>query len=36
MVFGKTGSPTDIVIGDRFILLTLLGWLLAFGYLIYG
>ena len=36
MVFGKSGAPTDIVVGDRFILLTLLGWLLAFGYLIYG
>jgi 4-hydroxybenzoate polyprenyltransferase len=36
MVFRETGSPTDIVVGDRFILLTLLGWLLAFGYLIYG
>jgi decaprenyl-phosphate phosphoribosyltransferase len=36
MVFGKTGSPTDIVVGDRFILLALLGWLLTFGYLIYG
>ena len=36
MVFGRSGSPTDIVIGDRFILLTLAGWLMAFGYLIYG
>jgi decaprenyl-phosphate phosphoribosyltransferase len=36
MVFGKSGSPTDIVVSDRFILLTLAGWLIAFGYLIYG
>ena len=36
MVFGRSGSPTDIVVSDRFILLTLAGWLIAFGYLIYG
>jgi len=26
----KSGSPINIVIGDHFIPLTLLGWLLAF------
>lgn len=36
MVSRTTGSPTDVFISDRFILLALSGWLVTFGYFIYG
>ena len=35
MVEERSGSPTRIVLGDRFIILAVLGWLLTFGLLIY-
>ncbi|MEL7339921.1 MAG: prenyltransferase, partial [Bacteroidota bacterium] len=31
----RSGSPTRILLGDRFIQLTLLGWVLTFVVLIY-
>ena len=34
-VFHKSGSPTDIVYKDRFLQLTILGWLLMFLYFAY-
>ncbi|UXP32440.1 UbiA prenyltransferase family protein [Reichenbachiella agarivorans] len=35
MVENKTGSPVQILYKDKFIILTLIGWLLAFGFIIY-
>ncbi|MEL7530150.1 MAG: UbiA prenyltransferase family protein [Bacteroidota bacterium] len=34
-VEARSGSPTRILLGDRFIQLTLLGWIVAFAVLIY-
>jgi hypothetical protein len=31
----KSGSPTEILLKDRFIQFTLLGWIFSFGILIY-
>ena len=31
----RSGSPTDIVLTDRFLILAALGWLATFGWLIY-
>lgn len=35
LVEEESGSPTDILLKDRFIQLVLLGWFLIFGFLIY-
>jgi len=32
----RSGSPTVLVLTDRFLMITILGWLATFGYLIYG
>jgi hypothetical protein len=34
-VLEDSGSPTKIVLRDRFTQLTLLGWILSFGWIIY-
>lgn len=31
----RSGSPTDIVVADRFLIVTVLGWLATFAWLIY-
>jgi decaprenyl-phosphate phosphoribosyltransferase len=31
----RSGSPTDVALTDRFLMVTVLGWLLTFGFLIY-
>ena len=31
----KSGSPTEVLLKDRFIQLSLLGWIASFGILIY-
>jgi 4-hydroxybenzoate polyprenyltransferase len=31
----RSGSPTDIALTDRFLIVTMLGWILVFGLLIY-
>ncbi len=31
----RSGSPTDIVLADRFLILAVIGWLVTFGWLIY-
>ena len=31
----KSGSPTDILFKDRFIQLSILGWILTFAYFLY-
>jgi decaprenyl-phosphate phosphoribosyltransferase len=36
LVEHRSGSPTRVVVTDRFLLLTILGWLLTFARLIYG
>ncbi len=36
LVEERSGSPTDIVLTDRFLIVTVIGWALAFGVLIYG
>ncbi|HTO65483.1 MAG TPA: UbiA prenyltransferase family protein [Bradyrhizobium sp.] len=36
MVARTSGSPTDVVLRDRFIFLTMIGWLFTFGYFVYG
>ncbi|MEM9543513.1 MAG: UbiA prenyltransferase family protein [Cyanobacteria bacterium P01_E01_bin.42] len=36
LVFTKTGSPTKILLSDRFIQLVILLWLLSFGVLLYS
>lgn len=36
IVFRTTGSPTDIMLRDQFMIATCAGWFLAFGYLVYG
>lgn len=35
LVLNRSGSPTDLVFGDRFLQLTLLGWGLTFALIIY-
>jgi 4-hydroxybenzoate polyprenyltransferase len=32
----RSGSPTDIALTDRFLIVTMLGWVIVFGLLIYG
>lgn len=34
-VLKESGSPTNIILKDRFILLTLIGWVLAFTWILY-
>jgi decaprenyl-phosphate phosphoribosyltransferase len=36
IVFRRTGSPTDVMLGDWFMIATCTGWVLAMGCLIYG
>jgi 4-hydroxybenzoate polyprenyltransferase len=36
LVEERSGSPTDIAIGDRFLIFTMLGWVGTFALLIYG
>ncbi len=36
LVEERSGSPTDIVLTDRFLIVTVIGWAFAFGVLIYG
>ncbi len=36
LVEERSGSPTDIVLTDPFLIVTVIGWALAFGVLIYG
>ena len=31
-----SGSPTDVVLSDRFLIATILGWAITFGVLIHG
>jgi 4-hydroxybenzoate polyprenyltransferase len=31
-----SGSPTDVVLSDRFLIATIVGWIATFGILIYG
>jgi hypothetical protein len=35
MVEHRSGSPTRLAMTDRFLLLTILGWLATFAWLIY-
>lgn len=35
LVEERSGSPTDIVVTDRFLIVTVVGWAAAFGFLIY-
>lgn len=32
----RSGSPTDIALTDRFLIISMLGWVVVFGLLIYG
>lgn len=32
----RSGSPTDIALTDRFLIVSMLGWIVVFGLLIYG
>jgi 4-hydroxybenzoate polyprenyltransferase len=36
LVEERSGSPTDIALTDRFLIVTVLGWVAVFGVLIYG
>ncbi|MBL8807070.1 MAG: decaprenyl-phosphate phosphoribosyltransferase [Rhodospirillales bacterium] len=36
LVEERSGSPTDLAVGDRFLLACVLGWVAVFGYLIYA
>src|SRR5262249_16661094 len=36
LVEKDSGSPTDLVLRDRFLITTVLGWAATFGILIYG
>lgn len=36
LVEERSGSPTDIVLTDRFLIVTVIGWAFTFGVLIYG
>jgi decaprenyl-phosphate phosphoribosyltransferase len=31
-----SGSPTDVVLSDRFLITTIIGWAVTFGLLMYG
>lgn len=35
LVDKKSGNPTRVLLGDRFLQLSILGWLLAFGFILY-
>jgi len=35
LVFERSGSPTDLIFKDGFLILSVMGWLLVYGYLIY-
>jgi hypothetical protein len=35
-VYQSTGSPVDVVLADRFMMLNNVAWVLVLGYLIYG
>ena len=36
LVEHRSGSPTRLALTDRFLLLTILGWIATFAWLIYG
>jgi len=36
LVEERAGSPTDIALSDRFVIVCVLGWIAVFGYLIYA
>jgi decaprenyl-phosphate phosphoribosyltransferase len=36
LVEERSGSPTDLALTDRFLIVTVAGWLATFGWLIYG
>jgi len=36
LVEERSGSPTDLALTDRFLILAVLGWIATFGWLIYG
>lgn len=36
LVEQRSGSPTDIALTDRFLIVTVIGWVVVFGLLIYG
>jgi hypothetical protein len=36
LVDERSGSPTQVVLTDRFLLVAVLGWIATFGWLIYG
>lgn len=36
LVEQRSGSPTDIALTDRFLIIAVLGWIIVFGALIYG
>jgi decaprenyl-phosphate phosphoribosyltransferase len=36
LVEERSGSPTDIALTDRFLIVTMVGWVVVFGLLIYG
>ncbi len=36
LVEERSGSPTDLALGDRFLILAVVGWMLTFGLLIYA
>jgi len=36
LVEERSGSPTTLALTDRFLILTVFGWLATFGLLIYG
>lgn len=36
LVEERSGSPTDLALTDRFLILAVLGWIATFGFLIYG
>jgi 4-hydroxybenzoate polyprenyltransferase len=36
LVEERAGSPTDLAVGDRFLVVCVLGWVAVFGYLIYA
>lgn len=35
LVENKSGSPTNILLKDRFIQFSIIGWIIAFGFLLY-
>jgi 4-hydroxybenzoate polyprenyltransferase len=36
LVEERSGSPTDIALTDRFLIMTVIGWVVVFGLIIYG